>query len=664
MKCEKCNTLLSPYLVKQAYKNTQSKLLFELECPNPLCRKVNIVSEAFYLKCREDIQEYEIEPSNKLPNDSNVMFVSMERCGISWIVRLLSKIHEKQFGTPIEYTPEISLQYAVKPRFPLPQGWYCVYNVSPRDVLKRKYDKVVCIRRPKEIMYRVLAMYYQTDLRYEECREQFPKYFKKIDRDYNRVYGDIEEIDDDRFLWLDLRDFNNYTVETFNFLMDHLNFPEDRPFLVPVNPPERNWQAYSTILKRDHEIGSKLKKIQERYENGMLEVLLQERQRPKEFTKKKRSTEEGRYSSVRPQKKVKIPHISKFESEVTKGRKYRVYNDDTPHPIYDVEERFKILIISPIGYGLGCHIGENMVGVFKKLGYKVSFVHSKDLKQKQLHKKELLNLSTILNAFQLEIPDFCFVNQIRTRLFNDIQVPIFYFHTGWYSEVGVLGKHIINYFRQDQLLNAYDYGERVNKVMYHAVNPETFYPIEIERIKGVHGIGYRRSWKEWDKIVGDMKPMVDLMYKETEEFKELGFHYYDTPVNDMQYRNIIKQIEAFNPIIGYGEYVSRRMLEAMACKTLIVYRLDFTINEDGSRDYSVHKDMLEGMGYYADEHYIEVKSMKDIKQKWESITEKEKDVMREKAYEVTINNHTHIHRAKQVLEDFESGVWRDAENVC
>ena len=100
----------------------------------------------------------------------------------------------------------------------------------------------------------------------------------------------------------------------------------------------------------------------------------------------------------------------------------------------------------------------------------------------------------------------------------------------------------------------------------------------------------------------------------------------------------------------------------MACKTLFIYRLDFTIKEDGSRDDSIHRKMLESMGYYSGEHYIEIKDNHDIERALNEMTEEMKEEMKEKAYNITIERHTHKNRANQIIEDFESGEWKNGEN--
>ena len=179
MKCRICGAVLSPYQLREVFKQN-GKLFFDIECPNPHCRFRNYVSQEFYFNTKKDYLlqiKQKLKLTTKLPGESNVIFTSMDRCGISWIVRRLNKIHDLMFGVPIDYSPEISRIIATRERFPLPLGWYNVYDVDPELLLKRNYDYIVSIQRPRHIMHRVLAMYYMPELTYQECQNQRPKYF-------------------------------------------------------------------------------------------------------------------------------------------------------------------------------------------------------------------------------------------------------------------------------------------------------------------------------------------------------------------------------------------------------------------------------------------------------------------------------------------------------
>ena len=247
---------------------------------------------------------------------------------------------------------------------------------------------------------------------------------------------------------------------------------------------------------------------------------------------------------------------------------------------------------------------------------------------------------------------------MKIRIINDLGNFMPYFQTGWYLEPNVEGDHIIHYFRQSQIVDAYRKEGRIVDTMYSYVNPNDFYP-ENKIISGICGIGFRKHWDKWFSMVGSLKPLVEVMKKETDHFIQLGYQYFYTPIKDLAYRALLRNIEALNPLTANGGYITRRMLEGMACKTLLIFRLDFVLR-DGIRDSSIHRNMLEEMGYFAGKHYIEVKDVEDMEKVWNKLTEKDKEEIRENAYKLTLERHTPINRAKQILKDYESGRWKNA----
>jgi len=229
------------------------------------------------------LKEYREEWNNrqyKLPSELNVIFVSMERCGISWIIRNLSRIHEYMFGVGIDFIPEISPIVATRNRLLLHKGYCNVYNVNPLDLLNKKdpngeqYDRVIIIKRDKKILKLVHEFWYPPDIP-EVIREKFRKDF---DKNYDLVYG--HEIHDPRCIEFDLDDFNNYTVSTFNELMDFLNFPKERRPILIVVPIARDWEAFSSILNRGHELCKNLKEVSKYLKvtkEGLLKFLVKEK---------------------------------------------------------------------------------------------------------------------------------------------------------------------------------------------------------------------------------------------------------------------------------------------------------------------------------------------------------------------------------------------------
>lgn len=258
MKCEYCGSPLNPLALKQAIQ--ESSLLFEVECMNPHCRRKVFISPAAYFRLKGD---YEVLTKSKpyitdrvLPSEMNIIFVSMERCGISWIVRVLNSIHREMFGVEVEYEAEISQVIAMGKRFPVPLHWSCVYNVSPQVLVNRGFDRVIIIQREYETMIKTHELYFNQ----EWTGEQREVAMRKTKEHYEIVYG--KKVRDPRCLHLNLEDLNNYTVYCFTELMNFLNFPEtNRPALIPIVPPEREWEMFSSILKKGRVLSRRLQGI-------------------------------------------------------------------------------------------------------------------------------------------------------------------------------------------------------------------------------------------------------------------------------------------------------------------------------------------------------------------------------------------------------------------
>jgi len=267
MKCINCKGYLNPLAIRQAYIEN-NELKFEVECMNPHCRTHNYMSKDTYLRLRADFlnltQEVPYVKNLKLPYEMNVIFVSMERCGISWIIEVLSKVHNIMFGIPISFNDrenkerrELSPIIATRHKFPLPTGWNNVYCVDPQKLIDRGYDKVICVQREYETMKKAHKLY-------EGAHDRIERMLIHFNRNYKKVYEN--EIKHPNYLKVHLEDLNRYTVATFNEIMDFLNFPDTgRPIIVPTSPPERNWETWSSIMEKGKKVNKRLAKIDKIY---------------------------------------------------------------------------------------------------------------------------------------------------------------------------------------------------------------------------------------------------------------------------------------------------------------------------------------------------------------------------------------------------------------
>ena len=257
MKCEFCRSKLNPYLIEQIF----NKKHIEIRCGN--CRKSNFISLETYFYIKEDWEMPTIQPiDNKLPKDMNVIVLSTERCGISWICKLISRIHESMFNIPIKWNYEISPLEAKKKHLPLPKGWNTVYNVDPGKIVERDYDRVLIVQRDLITLLKAQTVYWHNELSYTGLNEE--TLLGKIERHWKLVYG--KEVNNPKCLKVRLEDLNNYTIESFHEILDFLNFPTfGRPVIIPTSPPNRNWESYSSVLPKGHNLFKRLQEIDEAF---------------------------------------------------------------------------------------------------------------------------------------------------------------------------------------------------------------------------------------------------------------------------------------------------------------------------------------------------------------------------------------------------------------
>lgn len=135
--------------------------------------------------------------------------------------------------------------HAEHAKVPLPQGWNSVINAKPELLLKRGFDKIIYVSRDEMELAKVLAKYHRKVSSLEEAIElamNEPKFFSNIRTKRLKLE---KEIDDPRFFRYSLIEWDNWTVKTFNRLLDFLEFPKERNILMLIAKPNRNFEGYS-----------------------------------------------------------------------------------------------------------------------------------------------------------------------------------------------------------------------------------------------------------------------------------------------------------------------------------------------------------------------------------------------------------------------------------
>jgi len=618
IRCEFCRSELNPLLLKQALEHN-GELSFDVECINPECRKHNWVSKEFYLSLRKDYFKPYFPPlNNKFPSEMNVIFVSLNRHAISWIIRSLNQVHEAMFGKSIIFArknAEIDTVIATRDRFPVPKGWNNVYDVSALRLLKKnhkgeQYDRVVLVQRPFNDMLKAQIIYLKAQ---KTGFEYIEKIINNLPEAYDKMYN-FEDPKDHRFMRVSLNDLNNRTVDGYKGLMDFLNFPTFMrvPFIPIV--PDRKWEVYSSVLKKDERLGGLLKRV-----------------------------------------KALVNEEDIYEEECV-GKAHSLSNI----------EKGDILIIGS-RFHKGNHPSENLFNSFRELGYETAYISCEMLGEnmvtpgeynRYLKRKELFPISKVLKRLDKK-PKLIFIDQIGFAWLNDVNIPVLYLHSFFKRQPYVFHPDVV-FFRHEPVRRFFElwyaslWYEKVRSVqiMPIAVDPNKFKLAE-KKYKGIYAITGRENLHAL-KNLGELISigLIECSLNEKIKYKELGLNFIDGVgedggITDEEFRELLPQLEALWVHLPRGQYVSRRMLEAMICNTICVMKI-----EDEQ-----HEHVLREMGLIAGEHYIKINKLEDmikLNKKW-NINKYEN--MIKKARELILEKHTYKNRALQILETYQNEMW-------
>lgn len=206
----------------------------------------------------------------------NIILLSMARCGMSWVGEILSQIHERLYGDKLTINYELDRRLVSNN---LLKGWTGVYEIDPKILLDLGYDKVIIIKRKLETLIEAHAKYHGYLENYgslENMKKERSAFFDRIKLAYKMLYE--QELDDPRILIVNLEQLNNYTYSAFEKIIDFLEFKlsfiqkvklflrilrnKVKPFIIPTNPKNRNWDIFSAMLPIDHELCNRLKYMQ------------------------------------------------------------------------------------------------------------------------------------------------------------------------------------------------------------------------------------------------------------------------------------------------------------------------------------------------------------------------------------------------------------------
>ena len=266
--------------IKEVYDQTQNKQEIvenaykKILKDNTYIENAKYITKLFFKLTPNILKNRTIEYKND-PGDLNILISTTERCGLSWFCRYVSLIYEKMYKKRKVWNTRISRLEVAHPDYPSPKGWNAVNYVPIKDIVKKPHDRIILLQRKFESWKESMLFYYYNeykpnlDYKTDKDNPEYKVWFDRIAEYYNQTY---DEIDSPKVLRIYIEDLNNYTVATFTEIFNFLDFPkEGRPIIIPVNTPERVWEAFSADFNAGDLINERLQKLHSKYSNTKLE---------------------------------------------------------------------------------------------------------------------------------------------------------------------------------------------------------------------------------------------------------------------------------------------------------------------------------------------------------------------------------------------------------
>jgi hypothetical protein len=316
-----------------------------------------------------------------------------------------------------------------------------------------------------------------------------------------------------------------------------------------------------------------------------------------------------------------------------------------------------ICVIGDRGYGQRSHFSENITLAFRELGYKTDFLACEDIqsivstKQWKLyrHKGAPVNISEYLtcsyNLIFIDQCDLFFNNDLESLVFHNIkyvhrrpsvdQADVLFFLTqGLLDDRSKINDKYLCYKTQRL------------EIMASCTELDTYQPKD-KKYKGISWFGSRNNIEEeidHPELMGIAQRTLyrweEALLRKWIKKGKLQMNMFETPVPTLKYRELLPQCEAMFMSIPRGQFVSRMMFEAMACKTLYIIEIQS----------ERHEQTLRELGFINGEHYIGLKKLEDIMYIDKLFTDEMKQEIVENAYNLVVKKHTYTNRAKQILE--------------
>lgn len=329
----------------------------------------------------------------------------------------------------------------------------------------------------------------------------------------------------------------------------------------------------------------------------------------------------------------------------------------------------KLFNIGMFGYESINSWTPRMAEELNKMGYRVqqfSVTKTRDLlspmdRLAYLNQKKAMPLSVLLSPHTDEL-DAVIVAQSYLYTFNDLKIPVVYYHTETSSPYTMRGSPNSNYGwpthcamklpEAYNFLHSYDpWG--YNEIGYHfylypAAHPP-FFDHEAEKVIDVSYIGApsdmfdkrQRDWL-WNRMLKTMHEIEAFI-----KLRELAYVYYnekEVQAGFKTYNQVLQKSKHMILTAHEGVYLGRRHIECLAAHTIpIIY-----IECDAAKKIFHELGFQEKGRYQNCYFYYDTSSLEDLIKGLEYDPE-----IANRGYEVFMNNHTFGHRALTLIKVLE-----------
>jgi hypothetical protein len=321
------------------------------------------------------------------------------------------------------------------------------------------------------------------------------------------------------------------------------------------------------------------------------------------------------------------------------------------------KNKLNILVLGDKGYGQRSHFSENIALEFAK-EHEIFFISVEDIKEQitekryELHRYRKMPFKMSRFEPKKNEIDFIFQDQCDFEYVNDVNVPVFYNQKYVHRRFGCYYPNVALFLTQGLM----DYCMRdsypweVHLSMQKFVMPcctelDTYHPEE-KIYEGINWFGSRNDSEEAIDHLDLMGIAQRTLYRWEERIirklarnKKNRIHMHETPCPTLKYRELLRQSEAMWMSIPRGQFISRMVFEAMACKTLTIFEIQSPR----------HEETLRSLGFRNGGHYIGLNKLEDITKVYEMYSERQLEAIVENAYKAVTENHTYKNRADYII---------------